>query len=199
MKARITVTLKSGVLDPQGRAIANALHSLGFENVEDVRQGKLIEVQLKAAGRGAGAHRARRHVQAAARQHRDRELPRGAGRGMSKAEPAILMVLLALVLATLAVRLTLGKYMSTSMALLDCRLGYYGLLSWLPMPARRRWRKTPEWIAVNVADGHFLFSKPAAPAHPMVVRRKTRGCRRGVHVVDRGLRLRRQGRPTRRR
>jgi len=49
MKARITVTLKSGVLDPQGRAIANALHSLGFDNVEDVRQGKLIEVQLKAA------------------------------------------------------------------------------------------------------------------------------------------------------
>ncbi|MGO9983973.1 MAG: phosphoribosylformylglycinamidine synthase subunit PurS [Rhodomicrobium sp.] len=50
MKARITVTLKNGVLDPQGRAIANALHSLGFGNVEDVRQGKLIEVQLKAAG-----------------------------------------------------------------------------------------------------------------------------------------------------
>jgi phosphoribosylformylglycinamidine synthase subunit PurS len=49
MKARITVTLKSGVLDPQGRAIANALHSLGFESVEDVRQGKLIEVELKAA------------------------------------------------------------------------------------------------------------------------------------------------------
>lgn len=48
MKARITVTLKSGVLDPQGRAIANALHSLGFQDVEDVRQGKLIEVQLKA-------------------------------------------------------------------------------------------------------------------------------------------------------
>jgi phosphoribosylformylglycinamidine synthase subunit PurS len=47
MKARITVTLKSGVLDPQGRAIANALNSLGFGNVEDVRQGKLIEVQLK--------------------------------------------------------------------------------------------------------------------------------------------------------
>lgn len=48
MKARITVTLKNGVLDPQGRAIAHALHSLGFQNVEDVRQGKLIEVQLKA-------------------------------------------------------------------------------------------------------------------------------------------------------
>jgi phosphoribosylformylglycinamidine synthase len=49
MKARITVTLKSGVLDPQGRAIAHALHALGFGNVEDVRQGKLIEVQLKTA------------------------------------------------------------------------------------------------------------------------------------------------------
>ncbi len=49
MKVRITVTLKHGVLDPQGRAIANALHSLGFAGVEDVRQGKLIEVQLKAA------------------------------------------------------------------------------------------------------------------------------------------------------
>ena len=49
MKARITVTLKNGVLDPQGRAIANALHSLGFGAVEDVRQGKLIEIQLKAA------------------------------------------------------------------------------------------------------------------------------------------------------
>jgi phosphoribosylformylglycinamidine synthase PurS subunit len=53
MKARITVTLKNGVLDPQGRAIANALHALGFENVEDVRQGKLIEVQLKAKDEAA--------------------------------------------------------------------------------------------------------------------------------------------------
>lgn len=49
MKALITVTLKNGVLDPQGRAIAQALHSLGFSDVEDVRQGKLLEVKLKAA------------------------------------------------------------------------------------------------------------------------------------------------------
>ena len=48
MKARITVMLKDGVLDPQGRAIANALHRLGFQGVEEVRQGKLIEVELKA-------------------------------------------------------------------------------------------------------------------------------------------------------
>jgi phosphoribosylformylglycinamidine synthase subunit PurS len=51
MKARITVTLKNGVLDPQGRAIAHALHGLGFEGVEDVRQNKLIEVKLKAEDR----------------------------------------------------------------------------------------------------------------------------------------------------
>jgi phosphoribosylformylglycinamidine synthase subunit PurS len=49
MKARITVMLKNGVLDPQGKAIEHALHSLGFDSVEDVRQGKLIEVELKAA------------------------------------------------------------------------------------------------------------------------------------------------------
>lgn len=46
MKARITVTLKNGVLDPQGKAIQHALASLGFEGVNDVRQGKLIEVEL---------------------------------------------------------------------------------------------------------------------------------------------------------
>lgn len=46
MKARITVTLKSGVLDPQGKAIQNALGALGFSGVDDVRQGKYIEVEL---------------------------------------------------------------------------------------------------------------------------------------------------------
>lgn len=46
MKARIKVTLKSGVLDPQGKAIANALGALGFSGVDDVRQGKYIEVRL---------------------------------------------------------------------------------------------------------------------------------------------------------
>lgn len=46
MKARIFITLKDGVLDPQGRAIKHALEGLGFEGVEDVRQGKLIEFDL---------------------------------------------------------------------------------------------------------------------------------------------------------
>ena len=46
MKARVHVTLKNGVLDPQGRAIAHALSSLGFGGVDDVRQGKFIELDL---------------------------------------------------------------------------------------------------------------------------------------------------------
>ena len=46
MKARITITLKNGVLDPQGKAIADALHALGFGAVGDVRQGKFIELEL---------------------------------------------------------------------------------------------------------------------------------------------------------
>ncbi|MEE8100003.1 MAG: phosphoribosylformylglycinamidine synthase subunit PurS [Hyphomicrobium sp.] len=46
MKARIKITLKNGVLDPQGKAIQHALSALGIAGVEDVRQGKYIEVNL---------------------------------------------------------------------------------------------------------------------------------------------------------
>jgi phosphoribosylformylglycinamidine synthase len=46
MKARVFVTLKNGVLDPQGKAIHHALESLGFSGVNDVRQGKMIELDL---------------------------------------------------------------------------------------------------------------------------------------------------------
>ena len=46
MKAIVYVTLKQGVLDPQGKAIKHALKSLGFNGVEEVRQGKLIELEL---------------------------------------------------------------------------------------------------------------------------------------------------------
>ena len=46
MKAHITITLKPGVLDPQGKAIEGALHALGFGGVEGVRQGKFIEVEV---------------------------------------------------------------------------------------------------------------------------------------------------------
>ena len=53
MRARVTVTLKTGVLDPQGKAIHGALSSLGFDGVEDVRQGKLIELELASNDRAA--------------------------------------------------------------------------------------------------------------------------------------------------
>lgn len=46
MKARVHITLKNGVLDPQGEAIRHALGTLGFEGVEGVRQGKVIELDL---------------------------------------------------------------------------------------------------------------------------------------------------------
>jgi len=46
MKAKVYVTLKNGVLDPQGKAIEGALGHLGFDGVDSVRQGKFIEVEL---------------------------------------------------------------------------------------------------------------------------------------------------------
>jgi phosphoribosylformylglycinamidine synthase PurS subunit len=48
MKTRVYVTLKNGVLDPQGKAIHHALEGLGFAGVNDVRAGKLIELDLEA-------------------------------------------------------------------------------------------------------------------------------------------------------
>jgi|TARA_R110002096_G_scaffold416576_3_gene619672 phosphoribosylformylglycinamidine synthase subunit PurS len=46
LKARVHITLKNGVLDPQGKAIQHALDALGFSGVDDVRQGKYIELDL---------------------------------------------------------------------------------------------------------------------------------------------------------
>ncbi|CAN5149971.1 phosphoribosylformylglycinamidine synthase subunit PurS [soil metagenome] len=46
MKARITVTLKTGVLDPQGKAIEGALGALGFAGVDSVRQGKIFDIEI---------------------------------------------------------------------------------------------------------------------------------------------------------
>jgi phosphoribosylformylglycinamidine synthase len=60
MKARVRVTLKAGVLDPQGKAIEHALGALGFEGVDEVRQGKLIELELAESDPA----RARERVQA---------------------------------------------------------------------------------------------------------------------------------------
>jgi phosphoribosylformylglycinamidine synthase len=51
MKARVTVTLKSGILDPQGKAIEGALRALGIEGVAAVRQGKVFDIELDGADR----------------------------------------------------------------------------------------------------------------------------------------------------
>jgi phosphoribosylformylglycinamidine synthase len=51
MKARVTVTLKSGILDPQGKAIEGALKSLGIASVASVRQGKVFDIEVDAADR----------------------------------------------------------------------------------------------------------------------------------------------------
>ena len=59
MKARVTVMLKEGVLDPQGEAVKHALNSLKYNKVESVRQGKVIEIELDETSR----ERANKNVQ----------------------------------------------------------------------------------------------------------------------------------------
>jgi phosphoribosylformylglycinamidine synthase subunit PurS len=51
IKARVTVTLKNGVLDPQGKAIEGALGALGFAGVDQVRQGKVFDLELDGSDR----------------------------------------------------------------------------------------------------------------------------------------------------
>jgi phosphoribosylformylglycinamidine synthase len=53
MRARVTVTLKTGILDPQGKAIEGALKSLGVEGIASVRQGKLFDIEVDAADAAA--------------------------------------------------------------------------------------------------------------------------------------------------
>jgi phosphoribosylformylglycinamidine synthase len=58
MRARVYVTLKKSVFDPQGKTIHDALRSMGYSDVEDVRQGKFFEVALDAASPEAARARA---------------------------------------------------------------------------------------------------------------------------------------------
>jgi phosphoribosylformylglycinamidine synthase subunit PurS len=52
MKARVTVTLKTGILDPQGKAIEGALRSLGVNGIASVRQGKVFDIEIDGTDRG---------------------------------------------------------------------------------------------------------------------------------------------------
>jgi phosphoribosylformylglycinamidine synthase PurS subunit len=59
MRVKIFVSLKNGVLDPQGKAVERSLHSLGYQEVQDVRVGKFVELNLQAGSRGAAEDRIR--------------------------------------------------------------------------------------------------------------------------------------------
>jgi phosphoribosylformylglycinamidine synthase PurS subunit len=59
MRIRIFVSLKDGVLDPQGKAIERSLHSLGYDEVQDVRVGKYLELSLQTGSRQAAEVRIR--------------------------------------------------------------------------------------------------------------------------------------------
>jgi phosphoribosylformylglycinamidine synthase PurS subunit len=59
MRIKIFVSLRSGVLDPQGKAIERSLHTLGYGEVQDVRMGKYLELKIEAASRKAAETRIR--------------------------------------------------------------------------------------------------------------------------------------------
>jgi phosphoribosylformylglycinamidine synthase len=59
MRVKIFVSLKQGVLDPQGKAIEHSLHALGYPEVRDVRMGKYLEIDVEAASRTAAETRVR--------------------------------------------------------------------------------------------------------------------------------------------
>jgi phosphoribosylformylglycinamidine synthase subunit PurS len=59
MRVKIFVSLKSGVLDPQGKAIERSLHTLGYAEVQDVRMGKYLELNIEANSRQAAESRVR--------------------------------------------------------------------------------------------------------------------------------------------
>lgn len=57
MKAKVYVTLKKGILDPQGKAVAGALESMGYKEVKGLRMGKFIEIELDASSKGSAEKR----------------------------------------------------------------------------------------------------------------------------------------------
>ena len=59
MRVKIFVSLKEGVLDPQGKAVERSLHTLGYREVQDVRMGKYLEVHLNASSRETAESRIR--------------------------------------------------------------------------------------------------------------------------------------------
>ena len=82
MKARVTVTLKTGILDPQGKAIEGALKSLGVDGVASVRQGKVFDIELSGSDKAKAEAALKDCRRQAAGEYGDRELP-GRGSGLT--------------------------------------------------------------------------------------------------------------------
>ncbi|HEY1265827.1 MAG TPA: phosphoribosylformylglycinamidine synthase subunit PurS [Candidatus Binatia bacterium] len=59
MRAKIFISYKNGVLDPQGKAVERSLHTLGYQEVRDVRMGKYLEIELEASSRETAEARLR--------------------------------------------------------------------------------------------------------------------------------------------
>ena len=91
IKARVTVTLKNGVLDPQGKAIEHALSGLGFDGVGSVRQGKVFDVELAGDRQGQGRSRPEGHVRQASGEYGDRELQRSLSRSVDMKSAVVLL------------------------------------------------------------------------------------------------------------
>ena len=75
MKARVTVTLKTGILDPQGKAIEGALKSLGVDGVASVRQGKVFDIELSGSDKAKAEAALKDAADKLLGEYRDRELP----------------------------------------------------------------------------------------------------------------------------
>ena len=86
MRATVLVRPKAGILDPQGEAVESSLRHLGFA-VGEARVGRVVDLEVEAADRGAGPRRGRAHVRAAAREPADRELRDRADRAVTERSP----------------------------------------------------------------------------------------------------------------
>ena len=176
MKARVTVTLKSGILDPQGKAIEGALRSLGVTGVASVRQGKVFDIELAGGDRKAGRGAAQAGRRQAARQYGDREL---SGRGdRMKLRSGILISALGIGLAGLlandAATLGVGWPGRTVAAALRMRSGARSNgrscsmngASGAPIAARRP-IAAPRSISICAPRSGSAIARPGSPTMPI--------------------------------
>ena len=101
VKARVTVTLKSGILDPQGKAIEGALKSLGVDGVASVRQGKVFDIELSGADKAKAEAALKDAADKLLGEYGDRELP-GRIAGMRLAVAVVIRLIAAVTASSLS-------------------------------------------------------------------------------------------------